>query len=204
MKFCMTGEVSHKGLEKWGIIQSEVGFFLRKNEVYLHEKLSSLHKTHHTHKPRLIAGNSIIQTISLSKNENRTYSRDWPNCFLGGRRKVELQMVLMILQPWTLEIIIRNHPKECNPERRNLVLLTYILLTKGFYFWQEWSVLTLQPNFSQCSCTPPNQAFAALSGRFLFITRSILSQCYCMLFISCRFLPFLLLYLHSSRKTERE
>lgn len=83
-------------------------FFLCKNKVYLHEKLSSLHKTHQTHKPRLIAGNSIIQTISLSNNENRTYSRDWPNCFLGGRRKVELQMVWMILQPWTLEIITRT------------------------------------------------------------------------------------------------
>lgn len=108
MKFCITEEVSYKGLEKWGIIYSEVGFFLPKNKIYLHEKLPLLYKTHQTHKPRLATGNSIIQTFSLSNDENRTYSRDWPNCFLGGRRKVVLQMVLMILQTQTLEIITRT------------------------------------------------------------------------------------------------
>lgn len=99
-KFCTAGEASYRELEQWGIIYTEVGFFLPKNKVYLHEKLSLLHKTHQTHKPRLIA-HIIIQTISLSNDENWIYSRDCLNCFLEGRRKVVLQMVLMI--PQTLE-----------------------------------------------------------------------------------------------------
>lgn len=101
MKFCMT-EASYRGLEKWGIIYSEIEFFLPENKVYLHEKLSLLHKTDQTHKPRLIGGNSIIQTISLYKDENWTYSGDRLKCFLGGRKMVVLQMGLMILQTLTL------------------------------------------------------------------------------------------------------
>lgn len=128
-------EVSYRGLKKWGIIYSEIEFFLPKNKVYLHEKLSLLHKTHQTHKPRLIAANSIIQIISLYKDENWTYSGDWLKCFLGGRRMVVLQMVLMILQTQTLEIFTRTTHRSITLKEETPLLLTYILLTKGFYFW---------------------------------------------------------------------
>lgn len=48
----------------------------------------------------------------------------------------------------------------------------------GCFVFQEKSdqFSNLQPNFSPCSCTPPNQAFSALSGRLFFITSSVLSQ----------------------------
>lgn len=128
-------EASYRGLEKWGIIYSEIDFFLPKNKVYLHEKLSLLHKTHQTHKPRLIAGNSIIQTISLYKDENWTYSGDRLKCFLGGRKMVMLQMGLMILQTLTLEIFTRTTHRSITLKDETPSLPTYIFLPKGFYFW---------------------------------------------------------------------
>lgn len=112
-----------------------LNFFYPRTKFYLHEKLSLLHKTHQTHKPKLIAGNSIIQTISLYSDENWTYSGDWLKCFLGGRRMVVLQMVRMILQTQTLEIFTRTNHRSITLKEVTPLLLTYILLTKGFYFW---------------------------------------------------------------------
>lgn len=52
--------------------------------------------------------------------------------------------------------------------------MSFWLLASSYSFFQP--VLTLQPLFSCCSCILQKQAFSALSGRFLFITSSILSQ----------------------------
>lgn len=59
------------------IFTSRLDFFLPKNKVYLHEQLSSLHKTQQTHKPRLIAGNSIIQLVCLMMKIGPTQGTGW-------------------------------------------------------------------------------------------------------------------------------
>lgn len=63
-----------------------------------------VHKTP-THNPRLIAGDKTIQTIISSNDENWTYLKNWLKGSWRGRRKVVLQVVLMILQT----LCILNH-----------------------------------------------------------------------------------------------